>query len=147
MPNHIREISETMRPASLAAAMFLCYGQELHFSTCSIWIGLTDLDVEGQFRWSSTGHLITYENWKNNKPTGHNDDPPGNKDCVKYKTNGEWEDTDCHQEKHFFCQTISASTQFAVNSLFHSPPCRSKRIHFSYPCIISTKVNGTNVTT
>ena len=42
------------------------------------WIGLTDLSVEGTFRWQSTGQVASYTNWATTQP----DNDKGTEDCV-----------------------------------------------------------------
>ncbi len=37
----------------------------------SLWIGLTDVDVEGRYVWNSTGDVTTYTFWVNGQPNNY----------------------------------------------------------------------------
>ena len=58
------------------------------FGTEPYWIGLTDFEKGGEWRWSS-GELTTYTNWAPNEPT---ESPPGEEDYVfmGLNPNGNW---------------------------------------------------------
>ena len=58
------------------------------FGTEPYWIGLTDFEKEGEWRWSS-GEPATYTNWAPNEPTAS---PPGEEDYVfmGLNPNGNW---------------------------------------------------------
>lgn len=59
------------------------------------------------FRWKPDGYLATWVNWKHDKPAGGISDSTGVMDGVKISNNdGEWEDSNLDQTKHFYCETI-----------------------------------------
>jgi hypothetical protein len=65
------------------------------------WLGASDADVEGEWRWvtgpengtqfwagnGTTGHVITYANWNGGEPNNS-----GNEDCGQFLANGLWND-------------------------------------------------------
>ncbi len=69
-----------------------------------VWIGLTDLAVEGQFVWTS-GEEVPYTNWAPGEP---NDSVhQGGEDCVELRDLGlrpTWNDARCDQERAFVCE-------------------------------------------
>ena len=66
-----------------------------------LWIGLTDLEVEGIFRWTSDGSVAVYTNWLPLEPT--NDGGFGH--CTMWVAPYEsWNDVRCFLTKQFFCQ-------------------------------------------
>ena len=67
-----------------------------------IWLGLTDVEVEGIFRWAD-GYVATWVNWARNKPSGN---VGNNQNCVKRHPNGQWNDLRCASHQfHFYCET------------------------------------------
>jgi hypothetical protein len=54
-----------------------------------LWIGLTDVDVEGRYVWNSTGDVTTYTFWYSGQPNNYN-----NQDyCVlNWDEIGRWHD-------------------------------------------------------
>ena len=59
--------------------------------TTDMFLGLNDKSNEGTFVWEK-GEAFAWSNWKNNHPK---DD--SSKNCVKMKTNGEWQDVSCSE--------------------------------------------------
>ncbi|XP_023560907.1 low affinity immunoglobulin epsilon Fc receptor isoform X2 [Octodon degus] len=57
------------------------------------WIGLRDLDIEGQFLWMD-GSSVDYSNWQPGEP---NNADPG-EDCVMLLRSGKWNDAFCRDE-------------------------------------------------
>jgi len=51
------------------------------------WMGLTDQDLEGTFKWV-TGEPLSYSNWASGEPNDYN----GNEDWVEMYDNGTWND-------------------------------------------------------
>jgi hypothetical protein len=74
----------------------------------STWIGLSDVDVEGQFVWADGEPLLPAEEaWSSGQPNNTG----GNQNCVVI-TNGEWQDVACAQRNAFLCEvpTLDACT-------------------------------------
>ncbi|XP_055969176.1 low affinity immunoglobulin epsilon Fc receptor [Sorex fumeus] len=61
-----------------------------HGSKFGTWIGLRDLDLEGQFIWMDENPL-NYNNWGPGEP--NNQEP--SEDCVVMEHSGKWNDMDC----------------------------------------------------
>ncbi|OWF40661.1 collectin-12-like [Mizuhopecten yessoensis] len=69
------------------------------------YIGATDLEVEGVFRWDNTGDTFGYSNWEDGEPNQWRGDP---ENCVEMKTrSGEWNDVPCDLPKRFICKRAS----------------------------------------
>ena len=93
------------------------------------WIGLNDLLVEGEYKWSD-GTTQSYLNWFTNRP---NDDADSTtvKDCVNLRyQDGQWDDVDCTSSKHYICQatekgstTTSTTSITSTTSTASSPAC------------------------
>lgn len=72
------------------------------------WIGLTDADVENEWKWCDGGKLTVYTNWATGQPNNHNN----NQDCVAIRRghffdidyDGEWHDDACTDKKGFICE-------------------------------------------
>ncbi|XP_078585767.1 CUB and sushi domain-containing protein 1-like [Branchiostoma floridae x Branchiostoma japonicum] len=74
--------------------------QELSVSNKDVWIGLTDLDVEGQFVWTD-GSPLAYSNWAPGEPNGDH-----TKNCVHMwpLANFRWDDMPCGRNNYYVCQ-------------------------------------------
>ena len=55
-----------------------------------VWIGLSDQDTEGGFRWV-TGERVEFVNWATNNPYSENE----LQDCVRLIEGGQWDDSEC----------------------------------------------------
>lgn len=72
------------------------------------WIGLTDADVENEWRWCNGRKLAMYFNWATGQPNNYNND----QDCVAIRKgpfydidyDGEWHDDACTDKKGFICE-------------------------------------------
>lgn len=69
------------------------------------WIGLNDIDNEGQWHWISDSSELHYTNWLLNETNGLKTE-----NCVKYCTevckrtlNG-WNDARCHSWQGYVCE-------------------------------------------
>ncbi len=63
------------------------------------WIGATDSQVEGTFRWL-TGELVTSPRWAMGEPNDIN----GLENCVEMFPSGEWNDERCELTRTYFCE-------------------------------------------
>ena len=69
-----------------------------------VWVGGTDADVEGVWRWASDGAVVVYSNWNPGTP---NDlyFPLTVEDCMAMWTaNSHWGDLECSAINFFVCQ-------------------------------------------
>ena len=71
------------------------------------WIGLTDSEAEGIWKWTNGATLTGYTNWG----TGQPNDYYTGQDCGGIKNGfhgytGEWHDNRCSSEEGFICELI-----------------------------------------
>jgi len=65
------------------------------------WIGLSDVDVEGDYRWidplggDRAGSSASFTKWANTKPDNCGAGLFGEQDCVRVASDGSWDDSDC----------------------------------------------------
>ena len=72
------------------------------------WIGLSDSETEGDWKWADGTKLSEYKNWGQQQPN----DNRGNQDCVVIRLgsshnrnyDGEWNDVNCSKNKGFICE-------------------------------------------
>nr|XP_020744718.1 collectin-10 isoform X3 [Odocoileus virginianus texanus]XP_020744719.1 collectin-10 isoform X3 [Odocoileus virginianus texanus] len=67
-----------------------------------VFIGVNDLEREGQYVFTDNTPLRNYSNWKEGEPS----DPYGHEDCVEMLSSGRWNDTECHLTMYFVCEFI-----------------------------------------
>ncbi|XP_062588729.1 perlucin-like protein [Saccostrea cucullata] len=82
-----------------------------NFGGSHAWIDATDSLKEGEWRWSSTGKLLTYTAWDKGEPNGR-----GSENCVHvryYRGTFNWNDADCG----YTCQAICEKAIY--NQLIH----------------------------
>ncbi|XP_067669831.1 uncharacterized protein [Haliotis asinina] len=79
----------------------------------TIWIGGTDFDTEGTFKWSD-GTPFTWTNWEEGQPNNY----ARNQDCIELYDNKEWNDLVCSTEYPFVCRrTRSPSHAICVDRM------------------------------
>jgi hypothetical protein len=81
------------------------------------WLGLTDLDKEGQFRWvvpgnddQTKGNSVSFTDWNDGEP--NNDQSCvipvvlcTDEDCGEMTPSGQWNDADCTKKYAYVCET------------------------------------------
>ncbi|XP_063416493.1 perlucin-like protein [Mytilus trossulus] len=73
--------------------------------TDSVWIGLNDIENEGQWRWISDNSPLNYTNWLSAEPNGGTEENCANY-CKNYcgKTFYGWNDTRCKMLLGYVCE-------------------------------------------
>ena len=101
--------SDASAACSALSATLVSIGDAAENSTVStltggatVWIGLTDRDVEGTWVWES-GEAVSYTSWNSGEP---NDS--GGEDCVhtNYGGTGGWNDISCSSSYPFVCELL-----------------------------------------
>lgn len=64
------------------------------------WIGASDIQVEGEWRWAVLGELFTYSNWAIGIPNNLG----GNENCAEIMRTGRWNDNQCMNQAHYICE-------------------------------------------
>ncbi|KAL7385049.1 hypothetical protein ABVT39_014388 [Epinephelus coioides] len=77
------------------------------------WIGLTDRDEEGTWKWTD-GTPLTLSNWEVNQPDNGGGDPQwGEEDCVNVLYGRKWNDLSCETLMRWICEkTAQHSLKF-----------------------------------
>ena len=80
----------------------LCLEIRFSDSDGEVWVGGSDSDVEGIWRWSADDSVLDFTVWYTNQP----DNNGGNGDCMAIITNWDnnWDDMECLLKREFFCQ-------------------------------------------
>ena len=70
------------------------------------WIGLSDIQAEGIFKWISSNFIPNFTDWYDGNPI-QPDNNGGQEDCVELRKiyNFQWNDFDCSSEKRYICET------------------------------------------
>lgn len=79
---------------------------ELLTEKINYWIGLTDLETEDVWKWTSGATLSGYINWAPNQPNNYKE-----QDCAEILNKnenkiGKWSDTSCSDNRGFICELI-----------------------------------------
>ncbi|BFZ08890.1 hypothetical protein BsWGS_11929 [Bradybaena similaris] len=71
-----------------------------HGDSC-VWVGGTDILIEGVFQWASGANAFNFTNWGNGEPSHNN-----GQDCLQLfrDYNYKWDDTVCTKNCYFFCE-------------------------------------------
>ena len=64
-----------------------------------VWIGLNDLQTEGEFLWSN-GDVVNSAQWAPGHPTRGTD-----KNCVAFKPDSGFQTMECSEELHYACES------------------------------------------
>jgi hypothetical protein len=80
-----------------------------------MWLGGSDLKVEGTFVWEHSGNPVTYTHWGGNAPDNNGD----NEDCIHMRcslANGEWNDGICtwtaYPPQSAMCEVLFPCTSY-----------------------------------
>ncbi|XP_061176995.1 macrophage mannose receptor 1-like [Saccostrea echinata] len=77
-------------------------------SVTRFWIGLSDRETEGTFKWIA-GHPVGFSNWNKGQPNDYYVRCVTNSsdaDCAITRTNGKWADDCCETPHGFICEII-----------------------------------------
>nr|XP_034331174.1 C-type mannose receptor 2 [Crassostrea gigas] len=81
----------------------------IHTNLTEYWIGLSDREVEGAFRWVD-GQSVGFSNWGDNQPNNRDVNCVSNgtfeADCTVIRKNGRWADDCCGDSKAFICEIV-----------------------------------------
>ena len=79
------------------------------------WIGIDDIDEEGNFKYNSDKSPIQWNNWGPANP----DDHGSGEDCVNYHHNWpkKWNDRSCSYETGFICESSYGKKLFSAMHL------------------------------
>ncbi|XP_067679670.1 macrophage mannose receptor 1-like [Haliotis asinina] len=71
-----------------------------------LWIGLSEIQEEGVWRWKSSGKTVDYTHWNEGQPSGKPHFYSSDPDCVyiKLDSNNTWHDGVCSNECPFICE-------------------------------------------
>ncbi|XP_033120522.1 adhesion G protein-coupled receptor L3-like isoform X2 [Anneissia japonica] len=92
-----------------------------------IWMGLTDRETEGEFKWNDGTDLV-YNNWGSVEPNNRGTDFQPNADCVLLYINGmtgEWKDKSCEETLFYMCMknaTSGSTTTFVSTPVTATQP-------------------------
>ncbi|XP_056015776.1 collectin-12-like isoform X2 [Ostrea edulis] len=74
------------------------------FDDCTAWTGGSDVDIEGQYRWSYSNVPITFTAWNEGEPSVGLPTEAEEKDCLELFRNGKWNDRYCFYLDTFICE-------------------------------------------
>ena len=105
--------AKTICNANNAQLVNIASADENHFikmeflkENVDCWIGLTDSETEGIWKWSNGATLTGYTNWGNGQPNDYNGQDCGGIMNGILGYNGEWHDNTCSFERWFICELI-----------------------------------------
>ena len=81
-----------------------------------IWIGATDIDMEGFWWWEASNVSFTgnWANWRKGQPNDHGK----GQDCATVTYDGWWGDIGCGQEKPYVCMTEPRKSTICSNKQY-----------------------------
>ena len=94
------EINSSLMNHQVAEKAYEIYGQEDW-----VWMDVTDIGSEGNWKYASTGTAITYNNWASGYPSGGI-----SRNCAyiyvntKLSTHGVWVSHKCSITRRFICE-------------------------------------------
>ena len=66
-----------------------------------VWLGGTDREEEGVWRWATTGEVLSYTSWSGDEPNNE----LGGEHCMSQGPNPDgWNDVRCNVEKRALCE-------------------------------------------
>ena len=69
------------------------------------WIGITDRESEGKFKYVSSGKDAFFTKWAIGEPNGGEGGYDKDQDCVNFLfKDRSWDDYDCSSKVHFICE-------------------------------------------
>ncbi|CAL8329220.1 unnamed protein product [Lota lota] len=77
--------------------------EEQDFVPEGFWLGLTDAEVEGTWKWVD-GTPLTTAYWGHPQPDNNGRDPNKEEDCVERYGTGEWNDISCLNNLYWICE-------------------------------------------
>ena len=89
------------------------------------WLAGNDIDVEGDWRWVTSGQVVSFNNWMGGRPNNAG----GNQHCMSYThPQGKWSDDFCTYRMTAFCEIwCSFETMTDMKKM------RRKCLYYSYP--------------
>ncbi|XP_051781490.1 collectin-11 isoform X2 [Erpetoichthys calabaricus] len=65
-----------------------------------VFIGINDMDREGQFAYVDKSHMTTFNKWRSSEPNNSYDE----EDCAEMVDSGGWNDVSCDITMYFVCE-------------------------------------------
>ncbi|XP_067654063.1 perlucin-like [Haliotis asinina] len=88
-----------------------------HHERSKFWTGSTDLYVNMQWTWMTSGNAVTYTNWVDGQPDNNYNNHTGNWDtCLVLDMSRQagWSDEQCEQANYMLCEADAMSGSILV---------------------------------